>query len=953
MKAFSLAAAALLCLSGLPSNCVEQPKTDANLLENPGFESELTNSWVVTLEGGATGTWERVSTVQRSGSYSLKLSKTNGQGYIHLKSIRPLIAEPGKEYTFRIYSYSTDAPVNTYFIPRVAGSEIGNTVANPHSALWVDRDYDSQSFVRNAPNAAPEYWNRHVYYYRNTTDKPQEVYVHAWMYGNPCDLFVDDVSFSEGHPRGTSKPQSPGYRYTEAEVMDILAHRSEETGRVFGTSGTTHFQLNGKDAWPIFYRGLSRWRGSENSIQDPGGFGDAGVEITNSGVIPLSAYWTGPNTYDWPRFREMLMDNLRKNPHSKLLLELSVGVYRDWAKTHPDEIWQKQDGGKMHDTSYASPAWRTEGGDAIRHLVRDLKANGFWKIVVGVNMMGGHDGQFWTKVIGEYAADYSPANLNAWHKWLRGKYGSIESLNGAWKTQYGNFNEAPIPPPASNHEVYAPILPLGPVPDYREYSMAIALDLRESLARAFKEEAGKDIFVSAYGMPMENQHEAYLKMAGKNGKAQDLIASMSYYPYRLSGLPSGYLPEQGFGYHNVGFMQELDLRSFAAEQGEDEIDLSWLGSEPTIERWRNMHRKLVGVSLAQNQGFWYYDMEKQYVDPAVLKEVGAVKKIADKLVDRKGVAFRPDVCLVRFGQESRFYGSGVDSAVGATGYWMYMQLQSSGVPFDIHYLSDIMAEPGLQRYKVYVFHNNTYLTAAERDWISEHLKSGGRTIVWLYDTGYVTEQGLSTDALSRLVGMNVKTEPRYDRATVKVGGEDALVGGAPAYWKVPPFQGMAEALCSVFSTSGACFGTVAPYFWQHNYTVAPGVSRYQRFWLEDSSSQSLGKYIEDGRVAMAVKRFATWTSVYIGAPNAWSGEMLNNIAKQAGAYRYGVPAMGEVHMSGRFISYHALRNGEYLFQLPPGASRVIDPESGEVLATNSSSFTIHGKAQSTYWFFIE
>src|SRR5208337_3661068 len=237
--------------------------------------------------------------------------------------------------------------------------------------------------------------------------------------------------------------------------------------------------------------------------------------------------------------------------------------------------------------------------------------------------------------------------------------------------------------------------------------------------------------------------------------------------------------------------------------------------------------------------------------------------------------------------------------------------------------------------------------------IEKHLKGQNRTIVWLYDTGYVSQKGLSTDALSELVGMKVNTEFAYTRGTAIVGGGDPLVGGGPGYVKVPPLQGMAEALCSLFSTTGPSAGFGSPYVAGFGYTVVPGVSRYQRFWVEAGYDQALAQYVEDRRVAMAVKRFPTWTSVYIGAPNALSGEMLNNIAKQAGAYRYGVPAMGEVHMSGRFISYHALRNGEYLFQLPPGASRVIDPESGEVLATNSSSFVIHGKAQSTYWFFIE
>lgn len=104
---------------------------------------------------------------------------------------------------------------------------------------------------------------------------------------------------------------------------------------------------------------------------------------------------------------------------------------------------------------------------------------------------------------------------------------------------------------------------------------------------------------------------------------------------------------------------------------------------------------------------------------------------------------------------------------------------------------------------------------------------------------------------------------------------------------------------------------------------------------------------------MAVKRFPEWTSVYIAAPNALAGEMMNNIAQESQAYRCGPAAMGELRMSGRFVSYHALRSGKYEFQLPKGASKVIDPETGKALATGTKSYTIDGRAQTTYWYFIE
>jgi hypothetical protein len=586
--------------------------------------------------------------------------------------------------------------------------------------------------------------------------------------------------------------------------------------------------------------------------------------------------------------------------------------------------------------------------------MQDMKKHGYLKIVAGANVVGGHDWQFWTKVIGEYAADYSPVGLAAWQKYLKQQYGEINSLNQTWATNFKDFNSIPIPDPATDGESLPAIMPKGSVSEYRIFGEANAFELREHFAKAFKNAAGKDVFVSAYSMPMENQHHRFLKMAGKQGKANNMIASMSFYPYRQPGFASGYHPEQSFGFHKTGFLQELDLRYHISDKGwYDEQVLMWCSSQPDIKSWRNMHRKLVGISLAQDQGYWYYDMDKQFRDDELLNEIGVVKKIADTLLTKKGVDFRPDVCLVRFDAESKYYGSSVDNAVGATVQWQYMQLETSGVPYDVHYLSDIMTEPSLKDYKIFIFHNNTHLSESDKAWINANLKKNNKTLIWMYDSGYLTDKGLSTNALSELTGMKIQTAGEgYTRSIATITGKSKMVGGEAGFTKVPAFQGMAEALCAIFTAKGPS-QLMQPFVGRWGYAVAPGVSRYQKFWVTGGYDVELSKYREDGKTAMAVKYFPDWTSIYIGAPNALAGEMMNNIAKESKAYISGAPAMGEVRMNGKFVSYHALKSGNYQLNLPANATTIKDAETGKILAKDVKSWVIDGKAQNTYWYFIE
>lgn len=923
----------------------------SNIAINPGFEESFSDSWEVTPILGASGSGEIVSDIKRNGGNSVKLSKTNSFGYVQMSSKKTVQVKAGTTYTFRFWFNSSNAQVTSFLIPRLVADNSSLTVANPNEALWVGYDYDSQSLMRNSPDTDSASWIKRVIIYKNSTDKDQDIYLQVMLYGNPFDVYLDDFEFVEGTKKGTKNPPNPGYNYTEEQVAKILSERKEESASVSGKEGVTHFYLNGKEAWPIFYRSVVRRDKSKMSQPDPAGFGAQGVDIDN---VWLPVF---QEKYNWEMYESLLVDILQKNPYTKLLVDFEVSPDQNWLKQHPDDRWENKDGKKSEigstECSYSSVNWRKDGESKLRMLINDMKKHGYWKIVVGANIVGGHDGQFHTKAIGEVAVDYSSGNRKAWQAYLKVMYGEISAINADWETDYHDFDMIPVPDPTAEHETYPAIMKKGAVPDYRQFCEATAFDIRECFARAIKESAGKDIFVSAYGMPMENQHEWFLKMAGKKGKANDMIASMSYYPYRQPGFASGYHPEQSFGCHNTGFIQELDLRSWTFDQSwYDEVIQMWCGFQPNITAWRNMHRKLVGVSLAQDQGFWYYDMDKQFLDQEILNEIGDVKRIADTLVTKKGVEFKADVCLVRFGAESRYYGSSVDNVVGATNQWQYMLLETSGVPYDIHYLSDVMAEPSLQKYKIYVFHNNTFLSGNDREWISKNLKKGNHTIIWMYDSGYLTEKGLSIEALSTLTGMTVNTTDGYSRSVAKIEGKDQLAGAANGYEKVPEFQGMAEALCGIFTTSGPA-QTTRPFFAQFGYTVVPGVSRYQKFWIEDGYDASLAKYLEDGRTAIAVKRFKDWTSIYVAAPNALAAELMNNIAQEAGAYRCGPAAMGELRMSGRFVSYHALKSGKYEFNLPKGASKVIDPETGQVLAEGVKSFTIDGKAQTTYWYFIE
>jgi len=113
----------------------------------------------------------------------------------------------------------------------------------------------------------------------------------------------------------------------------------------------------------------------------------------------------------------------------------------------------------------------------------------------------------------------------------------------------------------------------------------------------------------------------------------------------------------------------------------------------TAEEWRRLHRKVAGISLANGYADWYYDMGQYFNDPEVHGEIGAVRKVRDRLLQTKRSAFRPDVCVVV--TETDRYNLAHDEAVIPYDEVNFnpqgLALAASGVPFERHYLKDIVA----------------------------------------------------------------------------------------------------------------------------------------------------------------------------------------------------------------------------------------------------------------------
>ena len=103
-----------------------------------------------------------------------------------------------------------------------------------------------------------------------------------------------------------------------------------------------------------------------------------------------------------------------------------------------------------------------------------------------------------------------------------------------------------------------------------------------------------------------------------------------------------------------------------------------------------------------------------------------------------------------------------------------------GAPFDVYLLSDI-ANPALPDYKLYIFLNAFKLDDDLRQSIEATVRCEGRTAVWVYAPGYVTDSGFSEDSMAALTGLTIRVSDEELPAELTITAQDhAITSTSPA-----------------------------------------------------------------------------------------------------------------------------------------------------------------------------
>jgi hypothetical protein len=712
-------------------------------------------------------------------------------------------------------------------------------------------------------------------------------------------------------------------------------------------------------------------------------FREAGVRIFN---MYMRFDWSGPEEYDFDGVDRRMEFYTSLDPKVLILARVLLSPGAWWGEQFPDDVSRRDDGsvanmfGQVaYPPSLSSKKYRERSKKAMTAFVTHMEEK--W----GDNMLGYQPGNgfggewlmfnsFWESPVPPTkfgVEDYSPVARAGFRERLRERYSTVNALRLAWDDPEVTFETADPPNEIERYSTTYGIF-FDPaagtrVPDFIQYfNHTVANVLLENCAWVKELTNRKKLVGVFYGYLWCNFPNLSAKNTGHLGIERvfsspdvDFICSPYTYDNKQVGGPnnSQTLPEQAM-LHGKLYFNEVDTETHLHKR-----QWRWGNSLHLPENWAETRGLLLrdfGYSFTKGMGLWWTDLRGgNYDDPQIIGLLTKLKQIDDQHLS-SDKRLTGEIAVILDEDSFTYFGDGepfLNALMTAQKQW---HLGYLGAPWEPYLLADI-ANPNLRDFKLYIFLNTFRVTPQERAAIHAKLKRNNATALWVYAPGYITDDGLSTDAMRELTGISIVEDAPMGELHIDVTNREHQYAAA-----LP---------------EGHAYGTdvgVADIIRTYDHQLylkdprdpgaqrdLPGFRVGPRFYVDDDDATVLGRVAgivvqppynpgergrrgrsaptrppnpENNQPGLVVKAQDGWTSVYSSAPIV-SHQVLRGIAKAAGCHIYS--DVGDVVYANRdFLVVYAPNGGARTIHLPVRASRVIDLVEETTLAEDVDQFDL-------------
>ncbi len=719
--------------------------------------------------------------------------------------------------------------------------------------------------------------------------------------------------------------------------------------------------INGQPQASVIY-GLTdvpggRWSWEEQAQHNLGVFCERGVRMYQLD-ISFEQMWKEDGSLDISLAQRQIRGLLKACPDAALFFRLHVNAPFWWMDKHQEEMvafadtiaHPRLDYGLMSPilddpqprerVSLASEKWVKESSEMTRLFCKKLAKTPEGRAVIGIQVACGVYGEWHYWGFAKNEPDTGEAMTKHFRKWTREKYQNEVELQAAWQNDRISFEEIQVPDMNARETTQGifrnPKTEQFAI-DYYRCQHQLVSDRIIHFAKIIKEHWPRPIitgtfygyFFSVFGREVAGGHLELQKIM-ESPHLDYLAAPQCYVPnarkngevYRSRGLVTSCLLNKKLWLDEMDFDPNLHFH----------YDKNF---PKTLSAGRAATRRNMIHSLLKGMGLWFYefgitgmefdDFHLKYIPsrgywdhPALMDDIETIKTIVeDKMEAQEPYSSDADVLFV-FDTQSSYYTASLFNKNPMTvlsADWGTLAAYRSGIAFDAIHLSDL-EKVNWQQYKAVIFGNTYQLSKKQKEYIKEHIAKDQRHLIWLYAPALVEGQSLSVEAVSQLIGLNLKQTTLKDKVRLALAQE--------------PSQYLAKQNSLICEVSKEAFSPA--------------------FAVADEQAIPLGVYQENGQVAAAYKKLDKHTSWYIAAPNKEEkSNLLRYILGQTAAHQYTDDPNAVVYAGWGLLFYYNyfkkegekrsvhLKNGKKItFTLPNrGCGVLIDAKNGKILMQGS------------------
>lgn len=487
--------------------------------------------------------------------------------------------------------------------------------------------------------------------------------------------------------------------------------------------------------------------------------------------------WLGPDQYDYSAWDRSVLELLTYDPQAVIMPTFDVSGlrHRFWMDAHPEELCRDASGsdtvgiynagGKI--ISLASERWKQDYAVAVKRFVEHCRQAPWGGRIVAYQPCSGvsWEWQHWGSVGAFEPTDYSEPMQQAFRQWTRQKYGEdVAKLRQAWNQTEVTFDTVAIPSvaqrDAADHLAFRDPAKSGYVIDFYRFFQDIMVDGIEDAFRTVKEAAPQTLTGTYYGYTVTMLSGA--RRAGDSGhfalsrlldsKLCDFLVSPFDYAQRGLGQPYTVMSPIGSVLaRDKLWVLQADLRTHLVTDPAQRRH----GSPDSLEGTVSQLERAFANATTKGSATQWYDFSHGWIarDPRQGQVIGKLREIGEQWVQWPERGPDPESVAVIVDEDSPSSYLGHNYEINR---WLVYQqkavFERMGAPWNIYLLDDVV-RGNVPKFRTYFFLNCFHMSDAERQWIKTNLQRDGRTLVWMYAPGYVTDSALSVDAMKELTGL--------------------------------------------------------------------------------------------------------------------------------------------------------------------------------------------------------